>query len=192
MPTRARDRLLQAAEELFYAEGIRGVGVERLLAASGVGRASFYRHFAGKDDLVAAVLRERDERWRRELDAEVAARGGHPLAVFDVMAGRFGREDFHGCSFVNAMAETGDRDHPVYALAEEHKRAVADFFGRLLADSGHPADGAGREELAQRLVLLLDGAIVTALRDRSARPALRARAIAELLLAQDAELSPSG
>ncbi|GAA1549554.1 TetR/AcrR family transcriptional regulator [Actinomadura kijaniata] len=168
------------------------MGVERLLAASGVGRASFYRHFAGKDDLVAAVLRERDEKWRRELDAEVAARGGHPLAVFDVMAGRFEREDFHGCSFVNAMAETGDRDHPVYALAEEHKRAVADFFGRLLADSGHPAGGAGREELAQRLVLLLDGAIVTALRDRSARPALRARAIAELLLAQDAELSPSG
>ncbi|MEU6238022.1 helix-turn-helix domain-containing protein, partial [Kitasatospora sp. NPDC047058] len=67
MATQARARLLSTAEDLFYAEGVRAVGVDRILTESGVGRASFYRHFAGKDDLVVAVLQGRDERWRQWL-----------------------------------------------------------------------------------------------------------------------------
>ncbi|WP_280240756.1 TetR/AcrR family transcriptional regulator [Nocardia abscessus] len=63
MATRAKQRLLTTAEDLFYAEGIRAVGIDRLLHESGVGRASFYRHFASKDDLVVAVLEDRDRRW---------------------------------------------------------------------------------------------------------------------------------
>ncbi|GAA4616626.1 TetR/AcrR family transcriptional regulator [Actinoallomurus liliacearum] len=184
MPTRARDRLLQAAEELFYAEGIRAVGVERLLTVSGVGRASFYRHFSGKDDLVAAVLSERDRVWRCGLEEAVAARGGHPLHVFDVMAERYESGDFHGCSFINAMAETAGTDEEIRLLAVEHKRAVADHFARLLAGAGH---GERAEELAQQFVLLLDGSIVTALRERSAEPAHRAKAIAAAVLAADEE-----
>lgn len=86
MATHARERLIEAAKELFFAEGIRAVGVERLLADSGIGRASFYRHFTGKDELVVAVLKERDTSWRRWLAAEVDARGGAPLAVFDALA----------------------------------------------------------------------------------------------------------
>ena len=69
MPVNARERLLETAERLFYAEGIRAVGVERILEESGVGRASFYRHFASKDDLVVEVLRRRDEAWRAWLAA---------------------------------------------------------------------------------------------------------------------------
>ncbi|TDD67678.1 TetR/AcrR family transcriptional regulator [Actinomadura rubrisoli] len=182
MPIRARDRLVQAAEELFYAEGIRAVGVERLLTVSGVGRASFYRHFTGKDELVATVLRERDRKWRSGLEEAVAERGGHPLAVFDVMAGRFESGGFHGCSFINAMAETAGTDDGVRRLASEHKRAVAAFFARLLAETGHEARAG---ELAQQFVLLLDGSIVTALREGTAEPACRARMIAETLLAAD-------
>src|SRR5436190_23651368 len=101
MATHARERLLDAAEELFYAEGIRGVGVERILAESGVGRASFYRHFQSKDELVVAVLRARDERWRLWLDEAVTAHGGGPLAVFDALAERFAAVDFRGCAFIN-------------------------------------------------------------------------------------------
>lgn len=187
MPTRARDRLVQAAEELFYAEGVRAVGVERLLTASGVGRASFYRHFQSKEDLVATVLGERDRTWRRGLEEAVAERGGHPLDVFDVMAGRFESADFHGCSFLNAMAETAGSDAGVRRLADAHKTAVAAFFERLLAEAGHRANAA---ELARQFVLLLDGALVTALRERSAAPALRARAIAETLLAADGTKEP--
>src|SRR2546421_9625095 len=103
MATRARQRLLETAEELFYADGIRAVGLERILSTSGVGRASFYRHFTGKDELVVAVLRERDRQWRAWLADRVAALGGQPLCVFDALAERFARADFRGCAFINAM-----------------------------------------------------------------------------------------
>src|SRR5437660_1647306 len=98
MATRARERLLDAAEELFYAEGVRAVGVERILAESGVGRASFYRHFASKDDLVVAVLRRRDQAWRAWLAERVDALGGKPLDVFAALAERFACADFRGCA----------------------------------------------------------------------------------------------
>ncbi|MFB4319318.1 TetR/AcrR family transcriptional regulator [Actinomadura sp. 21ATH] len=186
MPTRARERLVQAAEDLFYAEGIRAVGVERLLERSGVGRASFYRHFASKDDLVSAVLRERDEKWRRALAENVASRGDDPLALFDALEADFGGDDYRGCSFINAMAEIADTDHAVYRLAEDHKRAVTGYVGELLAKAGYTEHA----ELAAQFVLLLDGAIVTALRLRSPEPARRARAIAETLLNAASRTAP--
>ena len=173
VPTRARERLLTAAEELFYAEGVRAVGVDRILDVSGVGRASFYRHFTSKDELVVAVLRQRDESWRRWLADEVAARGGDPLAVFDALAQRITRADFRGCAFINTIVEAADPDSAAHQVADEHKRAVVDYLTGLLG---------GRRALAEQFGLLVDGAIVTALRTRTAEPAHRARAVAETLL----------
>ncbi|CCB76978.1 MULTISPECIES: TetR/AcrR family transcriptional regulator [Streptomycetaceae] len=178
MPTRACERLLQAADDLFYAEGIRAVGVERLLAVSGVGRASFYRHFSGKEELVAAVLRRRDERWRAWLEEAVAKRGNDPLAVFDALAEGAEAEDYRGCAFINAMVEITDPGSEVHRLAAEHKRAVNAFVDRLLADAGH----ADHQALADQFTLLMDGAIVIALRTHSGEPARRAKAIAARLL----------
>ncbi|MGW2218141.1 TetR/AcrR family transcriptional regulator [Nonomuraea sp. NPDC001684] len=179
MPTRARERLLDAAEDLFYAEGIRAVGVERILSVSGVGRASFYRHFPSKDDLVVAVLRRRDERWRAWLAERVEALGGHPLDVFDALAERFARADFRGCAFINTMIETADPDSAAHRVAAEHKERVRAYVSGLIERDGR-ADAA---ELAHLFVLLVDGAIVTAVRERSTRPAQRARAAAAALLA---------
>lgn len=178
MPTRARERLVEAAEELFYSEGIRAVGVERLLAASGVGRASFYRHFSSKDDLVVAMLRGYDERWRQWLQEAVAARGGTPLAVFDALAQQFASADFRGCASINTMVEVADTDSPAHRVAAEHKRSVTGYIEGLLAAAGHAEPAA----LAEQFMLLLDGAIVTALRERTAEPARRAKAIAADLL----------
>lgn len=179
MANRARERLLSAAEDLFYAEGVRAVGVERLLEVSGVGRASFYRHFSSKDNLVLEVLRDRDRRWRAWLDEAVTARGRAPLSVFDALAEQFEAADFRGCAFINIMIEDADPDSEVYRLADDHKRAVTDFVTGLLSDAGF----ANADVLAEQLVLLMDGAQVTALRARSAEPAYRARAVAEALLA---------
>jgi len=183
MATRARQRLLTTAEDLFYAEGIRAVGVDRLLQESGVGRASFYRHFDGKDALVVAVLEDRDRRWlawlREAVDTGSRPPAERPLAVFDALAQRFARDDFRGCAFINTMIEMADPDSPAHRVADRHKRRVIDYLAELLEDAGR--DDAA--ELAPEFALLVDGAIVTAVRESSPAAAERARAIAARLLA---------
>ncbi|MFC4127879.1 TetR/AcrR family transcriptional regulator [Nocardia rhizosphaerae] len=181
MATRARQRLLATADELFYAEGIRAVGLERLLSESGVGRASFYRHFESKDDLVVAVLSGRDERWLtwlREAVEAVKDPADRPLAVFDALAQRFTREDFRGCAFINTMVEVADPDSPAHRVADRHKRRVIEYLAELLAAAGR----SDAEELAVEFALLIDGAIVTALREASPAAAARAGRIAARLL----------
>jgi AcrR family transcriptional regulator len=172
MATAARARLLAAAERLFHAEGVRAVGVERLLAESGVGRASFYRHFPGKDDLVLAVLEQRLARWRSDLAAAVERRGGGVLAVFEELQAQAGDPDFRGCAAINAMVEAADRGSAAHRVAAAHKEALAGWLGGL----------AGDADLGETLLLLVDGALVTALRDPAAGAALRAGAVAERLL----------
>ncbi|MEV6011042.1 TetR/AcrR family transcriptional regulator [Streptomyces sp. NPDC051976] len=179
MPVKARDRLLATAETLFYAEGIRAVGVERILTDSGVGRASFYRHFAGKDDLVVAVLEGRDARWRAWLEARVTALGGDPLTVFDALAERFAERDFRGCAFINTMVESADPGSAAHQVAAHHKERVIALLTRILDDAG-VREPAG---LAKEFALLVDGAIVTAVREGTPEAAHRARAVAAVLLA---------
>ncbi|GAB3830769.1 TetR/AcrR family transcriptional regulator [Dactylosporangium cerinum] len=186
MPTRARDRLLDTAERLFYAEGIRSVGVDRIVAESGVGRASMYRHFPGKDDLVVAVLRRRDQDWRdwlRETVDRIAGpvphgRDDRPLAVFDALAERFARADFRGCAFINTIVETADPHSVAHQVADAHKRAVTTYVDGLLATAGY----ARHATLAAQFVMLMDGAIVTALRERTPAAAAVARSTAAALL----------
>lgn len=179
VPTRARDRLLDTAEELFYAQGAAATGVEQILEASGVGRASFYRHFAGKEELELAVLAQRRRRWATEFVPRVRALGGHPLDVFDVLAARLEETGFRGCAFLNAMVEVPDPQAAVHRVAVDQKEDQQRFFADLLAEHGYP-DPDGR--LAARLQLLYDGASVTGIRERSGLPALEAREMAQLLL----------
>ncbi|KZB79801.1 TetR/AcrR family transcriptional regulator [Amycolatopsis regifaucium] len=182
MGTRARERLLSTAEELFYAEGIRAVGIDRILDESGVGKASLYRHFPSKEALVEAVLRERDRTWRQWLSDAVDGYRLDPadrvLAVFDALYERFSRKDFRGCAFINTMVETADPSSPVHAVAAEHKVALTGYLAGLLADAGR----AGAAELAEQLVLVVDGSIVTAVRENSPDAALRGKSIAAALL----------
>jgi AcrR family transcriptional regulator len=179
----ARERLLDTAERLFYAEGIRAVGIDRILAESGVGKASLYRHFPAKDDLVLAVLRRRDGVWRQWLQDAVDKRNvppaQRPLAVFDALAERFAWADFRGCAFINTIVEAADPESPAHVVADEHKRRLTGYLAGLLAAAGHPEP----EATAPQLTLLVDGAIVTALRERSPAAAQMARGIAEALLA---------
>ncbi|MEV6212642.1 helix-turn-helix domain-containing protein [Kitasatospora sp. NPDC051914] len=193
MPSNARERLLAAAERLFYEEGIRAVGVERILSESGVGRASFYRHFPSKDDLVVEVLRRRDAAWRTWLADTVRASprgtGELPLALFDGLAERFAADDFRGCAFINTMVEEADPASPAHRVAAEHKQKVIEYLDGLLAAAGY----RGHRDLAGQLALLGDGAIITALRERTPDAAPRARAVAEALLATaDRGTAPQG
>lgn len=179
MPTHARERLVAAAERLFYAEGIRAVGVERLLAESGVGRASFYRHFPSKNDLVLAMLRGYDQRFREWLAKALAEAADAPATLFDALAERFDDAAFQGCASIRTMIEFVDSDDPLHRAAVAHKDAVLADLDAWLAAAGR----ADHATLAEEFLLLIDGAIVSTLREPGPAAALRAKRIASALLA---------
>ncbi|MFF3559922.1 TetR/AcrR family transcriptional regulator [Streptomyces sp. NPDC002574] len=154
----ARERILTTAEELFSAHGLRGVGVDRIIAESGVAKSTLYVHFPSKDELAAAYLRRVDDSWRGRLRAAALAAGDDPreqlVGLFDAVDASYRRHGFHGCPFINAAAESepGSLPHEVTA---EHKRTVRAWV-RDLAE----AAGAGDPDaLALQLTLLIDGTL---------------------------------
>ncbi|AKJ09903.1 TetR family transcriptional regulator [Streptomyces incarnatus] len=157
--SKPRERLLETASRLFYAEGIQAVGVDRLIAEGGVTKATFYRHFPGKDDLVLAYLRGRDAAIRAQFAAGTA-RVGSPQQALDLLVAGIAEETcgagFRGCPFINAAAEYPDPRHPVRRAVEEHRAWFRDALASLAAACGHPDPSAA----AALLVLLRDGAMV--------------------------------
>lgn len=182
MPSQARTRILDAASLAFYQRGIAAVGVDAIVEEADVAKSTLYRHFASKDELVVAFLRRRDARWRDWLRTAVEGRAAdpaqRPLAVFDALGEWFASHDFRGCAFINAAAEIADPEHPARAAVQEHTRLLGEYLAELL-------EAAGRTDArddAALLLLLVEGAIVSALIERSAAPAARARAAAARIL----------
>lgn len=175
-----REKILKVAEQRFYAEGIRAVGVDTIIADAGVAKMSFYRQFKSKEGLVLEVLQRRDEQWREWLRETVERLApdpkDRPLAVFDALAERFARKDYRGCAFINTMVETADRHASAHAAAAAHKHLVAAYLARLLREAG--AD----ERLAASFMILVDGAIVATVRDGTPAAATTSKAIASTLL----------
>ncbi|MFF4446829.1 TetR/AcrR family transcriptional regulator [Streptomyces sp. NPDC001502] len=168
----ARTRLLDAAEELFYRHGIQAVGMDRIRTASGVPLKRLYRVFPAKESLVTAYLERRDRRWLDSLRTAALAPAqprARVLAVFDWLADWFTEPDFRGCAFLNAYGELG-------AAAPEIIRTHKAELHALLTDL--TADPA----LADRLLILTEGATAVAALTPGPEPAHRAREIAELLL----------
>ncbi|MCE0762755.1 TetR/AcrR family transcriptional regulator [Pseudonocardia kujensis] len=151
----ARERLLRTACALFYGEGIRAVGVDRVIGEAAVTRATFYRHFPSKDDLVVAYLRSVDEAVRAI--AEGAPEGRERLrAVIGEMGEQACSPGFRGCAFINAAAEYPDPDSRVHRAVAEHRAWLAALFVRELGVAGHPDP----EQAAAHLMMLRDGAMV--------------------------------
>ncbi|MEV0238369.1 TetR/AcrR family transcriptional regulator [Streptomyces sp. NPDC050674] len=175
----ARERALDAAEELFYGRGVRAVGMDDVRGTSGVSLKRLYQLFPSKEHLVVAYLERRDTRWRGQLAAHVE-RHGEPreriLAVFDRLGEWFGEPGFRGCAWLNAYGELGAGSVRVAALVRAHKRAFREYLGSLTADAGLP------DALAGQLFLLAEGAMVTAGVTGSAGPAAEAREAARRLL----------
>lgn len=179
----AAERVLRTASEMFYEEGIRAVGVDALAERAGVAKMSLYKNFGSKDELVAAYLRARDERWREWLEDEVERRADSPkgklLAVFDAYGEWMERESPRGCAFVNAFAEIADPEHPAREVVEEQKEWMRGYLARLASEAG----AEDPEELAGRLFVLTEGATVAGAM-RTIRDAwYKARETAAILLA---------
>jgi AcrR family transcriptional regulator len=160
----ARERLLATAGDIFYREGIHAVGVDRLVSEAGVTRATFYRHFPSKDDLVRAYL-EREDAALREMFAAAAPLGGSPAEMLELVlqgiAADVTEHHTRGCPFINAAAEFPDADHPVRIAVRAHR----DWFELTLVDVLRAADDPEPQATGHSLVLLRDAALVGAYLD---------------------------
>ena len=151
-----RERILRTAHDLFYREGIRATGIDRVIAESGVAKLTFYRQFASKDDLVLAFLDFRHERWMAWFTGALARHGGDVAAIAPTLAEWFAGEDYRGCAFLNSVGELGPALPAVVAAARRHKQDMTAAIARLMAP------GPGRARTARALALAVDGAIVQA------------------------------
>lgn len=183
-----QERILVAASELFYVQGIRATGIDGVISKSGVAKASFYKHFPSKDDLIVAFLKRRDGIWREWLRESVErlspAPAGRPLAVFDALVERFSSEDFRGCAFINSIVELANRDHAAHIAANDHKQQVTSYIAGLLELAGV----SNPDSLAKEFIILIDGAVVTALREGRPDAGLSAKRVASILLQEAAKV----
>ena len=162
----SRDRILQAAHDLFYREGIRATGIDRVIAQAGVTKVTFYRQFPSKDELILEFLEFRHERWMRWFKEALARHGGTPAAVVPALREWLGGPHYRGCAFINSVGELGPALPGVVDAARRHKADMTEAVAGLL-----PA-GRGRAALARAIALAIDGAIVQAQYLPSAEAAL--------------------
>ncbi|HRY10492.1 MAG: TetR/AcrR family transcriptional regulator [Actinobacteria bacterium] len=177
----ARERILDTAFGLFYAHGIRGVGIDRIIAESGVAKATFYKYFPAKDDLVLAYLDKVDAVWSEQLHAAASAAGPDPAAqlvgMFDALDSACRREGYRGCAFINAAAEN-EAGTPIHTRTLRHKNQVRAWVRQLAVD----ANAADPDALARSLTLLLDGGLASGSVDAGADAPVVAKAAAQALV----------
>jgi AcrR family transcriptional regulator len=155
-----RERIVEAATELFYAQGLRAVSAEKIIAQVGITKVTFYRHFPTKDDLIVAYL-ERRAKWERDAIAQVRQVADDGPDAFRIIAEAIGAEScspgFRGCPFINAAAEYADPDHPVRRAVDAHRR----WFRQTIQDLLDEIEVPNSAQVADQLVMLRDGAMVS-------------------------------
>lgn len=179
----ARQRIIDAAERLFYAEGVRAVGIDRVIAEAGVAKMSLYNHFPSKDDLILAVLEHRAQTVQAMFSEGMERgrkQGLNPLQAFFVaLKDWFSCPGFRGCAFINARVELADAGHEASQFAARFKAQFHELLGQIVAETAGKKAAA---TLAPAIGLLVEGAIVTAVMEQSPRAADVARDAALALL----------
>ena len=186
VPFSPRDRILEAASELFAGRRINSTGVDTLIERAGVAKATFYRHFPSKDALVTAWLLDWRARWidraRPKAEAAAASPGELIPTFFEVVGEWLESEDFVGCPYLNTAVEIVDPAHPARQVVRDHLSEVEAFLREALTAAGHP----DAESLALELQALLAGGISLSVARRSTAPVLAARDAAVRLLRETA------
>jgi AcrR family transcriptional regulator len=177
-----RERLLAASDELFYRDGVHSTGIDAVIEKAGVAKGSLYYIFGGKDELVAAYLRGRLQKWRQQVEAAQAGADDPDqkiLAVFDAIADYVSLPEYRGCPFHNAAAEVPAGEAQQMAI-KEYRTWLRQSFLQLAADTGV----SDSEALADALTVLYDGALATTGTAEPARnAAMAAKRITRLTLA---------
>ena len=158
----ARKRILETADRLFYQDGVRAVGIDRIIAEAGVAKMSLYKHFPSKDDLILAVLKYREEGvlgFFRSAMERHGKNGKSPLrAFFAALKDFFESPGFRGCPFQNAAIELADPAHPGTEFVRGHKQRFSEFLRGLVEDTV----GKAAPKVAPAVNILVEGAVVTA------------------------------
>lgn len=188
---RAAERILATASELFYRQGARAVGVDEIVARAGATKPTLYRAYPSKDDLIAAYLEgQAAQAWAR-LEAAAAKHPDDPkaqlLAYIDALSARAGRPGYRGCGLSNAAIEYPEAKHPGRGVAVAHKQAMRERLRDLTRSMGVRKP----KKLADALLLLIEGVLVTGQLFDEDGPAVAARGAAEALIAAHAR-EPSG
>lgn len=180
----ARQRLIETAERLFYAEGIHSVGIDRIIAEASVAKMTLYNHFASKDDLILGVLQYKEEQlnamFTKSIERQVRKGVSRLEAFFVALKEWFKSSGFRGCSFINASMELADADHPASQFSAAHKRR----FQKMLLEFVAEAIEDKAATVAPAVSMLVEGAIVMAVMQQSAKPADVAREAAMVLLSK--------
>jgi AcrR family transcriptional regulator len=180
----ARERIVETAERLFYAEGLRAVGIDRIVAEAEVAKMTLYNHFASKDELILAVLKYREEQidefFRSAIERGVASGKDRLRAFFAALKKWFDSPGFRGCSFINATVELADPKHPASRFAAQHKCRFREMLEEIVTETAGPKAVA----LVAAISLLVEGAIVTAVMEGTSESADVARDAALALVAK--------
>lgn len=178
----ARDRLLDTARTLFYRRGVNNVGIDEIIAESGVAKATLYKYFPSKDALILEYMRQGDARWTAWLRGRVEELSPDPagrlLAVFDALGEWFTLPHFRGCLLTNVVTALPDPEHPAREVLAGHKARVRAYLAHLATQAGAPRP----EALADQMLMLIEGATAVARLERDPGAAGRAKATAHLLL----------
>jgi AcrR family transcriptional regulator len=188
--TDIHERILETAERLFYSEGTRAVGIDRVIEETSVAKATLYRHFRSKDALIESYLEARHRRIIKSLYEAHATPAGDArqkiLQIFEDLAGKADRPEFRGCAFLMAVAENENKP-AIIRVAREHKAQIRALFHRLASTfSSNPAT------LSEDLALCYEGALATISVTRGPEGALTAGRIAKRLIAMDEDKNDKG
>ncbi len=182
MSLNLQERILQAAAELFYSQGIRATGVDAIVKAANTTKMSLYKYFSSKDDLILAFLRKRDEDFRVWFVEQVNNKADTPetklLAIFDVIDEWMAIPEFRGCAFINAAAEFPLEGNPVHQVSAEFYDKFRGYMTGLAKECGSTSP----EVLALQLSLLIEGAIVSEQMKRHSGSAVLAKQAAVILI----------
>lgn len=180
-PTK-RNELVQKALKAFYQNGFNATGMDTLVKETGISKTSMYKHFRTKEDLILAVLRLRDENFRNWLYRRMEELAETPrdqlIAMFDALEEWFSEPGYKGCMFIKASSEFQDASHPIHKQSADHKRMLERYVTELATKAGLPEP----DKLARQLLLLKEGAIVTAHLGHTENAARDAKAAATTLL----------
>ncbi|WP_319421517.1 TetR/AcrR family transcriptional regulator [Pleurocapsa sp. FMAR1] len=158
----SHQQILETASQLFYQKGIQNVGINEIIATSGVAKRTLYRHFASKDDLIEAVMKHRATEWLRWFETAVQDRGNTSkerlLATFDVLREWYASPDFRGCPFINAVLEIADASHPAHEVSIKVRESIRMQIKQLAEQAGVEDS----ESFSQQYLLLIGGASLMA------------------------------